>query len=86
MSGDDEYEVNMIGSFWQTCRSVPGPQASQDYFKEVGESRERIFLLPGHLAIQGGWSITAKTCRRLIQADTYVMRRPCSAHRGEQNE
>ena len=54
---------------------VPGPQASQDC-REVG--KDRIFLLPGHLAIQGGWSITAKTCRRLIQPDTYVMRRPCS--------
>lgn len=56
----------------------PGPSMSQEWFQDVGKSKGRVFLLKGHLAIQGGWAITATECRRLIQPDTYVMRRACS--------
>ena len=71
-----------LGFWGPSCCRFP---AVRDYLGEFffrtylePRSREKIFLRPGHLAIQGGWSITAKTCRRLIQADTCVMRRPCS--------
>lgn len=56
----------------------PGPQESQKGFQEEEESKGYIFLLKGHLAIQAGWAITATECRRLIQGDTYTMRRACS--------